>query len=534
MLMPQDDTLSAQLALRNRQLDLMLALDRLRDTTDDEVALLMAAVNAIGEAIEAELILAAVRDADTPHLDVRAILDRAGRLDRLGETTLRQLLERADELPEPRPLDMDSSPWQVLAAPLHARHETLGVLLLINEQRAFTTSDQAVLTAAASQLDSALRQIRTLIELRHERQELHTLYKIDHIRDRGLPFSDMLSAVLTELCHAIPSEAGVIMLFDTNGQQLELRAATRAATDDDLLNVADHYQQIHAIALEAVQQGGPIVRGPLSGGLRSLICLPLILNERVIGVLGVLNRRDRAEFTRADRHLLWAIASQIDTAIFEGLQIQKYRDVFGRRVGPKVMERLLTMSDRDLLKGERTVVTVLFSDIRGFTNTAEIVEAELLVSMLNDHLSTLTEIVLKHEGLVDKFVGDCVMALFNAPERQPDHALRAVMTALEMMAAHQQLMTKWQPHLPPIGIGIDTGETIVGNLGSAQRSEYTAISHHVNLASRLCGAAEASQILISADTYALVREHVVAIPIRGLKLKGISDAGDAFHVLSLR
>jgi adenylate cyclase len=195
---------------------------------------------------------------------------------------------------------------------------------------------------------------------------------------------------------------------------------------------------------------------------------------------------------------------------------------------------LLSTSDRDLLKGERAITTTLFSDIRGFTYVSEGLEPELLVRMLNEHLSTMTEIVLSHEGLVDKFVGDCVMALYNAPERQPDHALRAVKTALAMMAAHQQLMQHWAPHLPAIGIGIATGETIVGNFGSTQRNEYTAISRHVNLASRLCGIAEADQILISAATYDLVKEAIEARPLPSLKLKGIPEAVKAYQVLGLK
>ena len=512
----------------SQQLELILTLDRIRDDADDESTLLVAAIDAVGRAISADLLVAAVPDADSHQLEVRAMLDRANVLDQLGEAGLHQLLDQAATLTKPQPLASDSA--HVLAAPLRAHYEALGVLLLVNIQRPFSSTDMALLTAAGSQLDSALRYTHTLTELHHERQELHTLYKIDRIRDRGLPFDEMLTAVLLELIATVPAEAGFIMLFDLNGQQLELRACTHR----DLLAVTEQYQAVHAIATAAVQQGKPIARGSLVGVVQSLVCLPLILNERIIGVLGVINRHGRSEFTRADRRLLWAIASQIDTAIFEGLQIQKYREVFGRRVGPQVMERLLTTPDRDLLKGERVVVTALFSDIRGFTNTAEVVETELLVNMLNDHLSTMTDIVLKHEGMIDKFVGDCVMALYNAPERQPDHALRAVRTALEMMRAHQHLMQKWAPHLPPIGIGIDTGETIVGNLGSAQRNEYTAISHHVNLASRLCGAAEAHQILISSDTYQLVRDEVVAVPVRGLKLKGISEDILAFHVLDQR
>ncbi len=194
---------------------------------------------------------------------------------------------------------------------------------------------------------------------------------------------------------------------------------------------------------------------------------------------------------------------------------------------------MLATPDRDWLKGERVVVSVLFSDIRGFTATAEELSPETLVQMLSEHLSAMTDVVLAHEGTVDKFIGDGVMALYNVPERQPDHAWRAIETALDMQQAHRALRQHW-PDLPPIGVGIDTGEVIVGNLGSAQRLEYTAVGHHVNLASRLCGAAEGDQILISAETYAVVRDRVHAEPVAALHLKGLADTVEAYQVLGLK
>jgi adenylate cyclase len=156
---------------------------------------------------------------------------------------------------------------------------------------------------------------------------------------------------------------------------------------------------------------------------------------------------------------------------------------FGKCVGPQVMDRLLSIGDRDLLSGERIVVTTLFSDIRGFTNMSEKLDPELLQGVLNDHLSALTDLVLAYEGTLDKYIGDCVMAIFNAPERQPDHALRAVRLALDMHKAHHQVMARWRDRvpLPPIGIGLSTGDTMMGNFGSVRRLEYTAIGADVNL-----------------------------------------------------
>jgi adenylate cyclase len=225
----------------------------------------------------------------------------------------------------------------------------------------------------------------------------------------------------------------------------------------------------------------------------------------------------------------------MDTAIFEGLETQKLRAAFGKSVGPQVMARLLATSDRDLLSSERIDVTTLFSDIRGFTNMSEHLPAEALQAVLNDHLSALTDLVLQYEGTLDKYIGDCVMAVFNAPERQPDHALRAVKLALDMHRAHHTVMKRWegQVPLPPIGIGISTGDTMMGNFGSFKRLEYTAIGRDVNLASRLCGAALGDQTLISDSTFALVKDLVAVDEVERLHLKGIEGEVHCWNVRGL-
>jgi adenylate cyclase len=153
--------------------------------------------------------------------------------------------------------------------------------------------------------------------------------------------------------------------------------------------------------------------------------------------------------------------------------------------------------------------------------------------MLDEHLSAMTEVILTHEGTVDTFVGDSVMALYNVPERQPAHAWRAIQTALNMQQAHRVLIQR-RPDLPPISPGVDTGEVIVGDLGSTQRLEYTVVGHLVNLAARLCGAAEGDQLLISAVTYELVRDRVQAEPVAAFRLKGLVDTVAAYQVVGLK
>jgi adenylate cyclase len=155
---------------------------------------------------------------------------------------------------------------------------------------------------------------------------------------------------------------------------------------------------------------------------------------------------------------------------------------------------------------------------------------------LNDHLSALTGMVLSNEGTLDKYIGDSVMCFFNAPERQPDHALRAVRLAMAMQQAHGEVIERWRGQLtmPPIGIGISTGDTIVGNFGSIKRLEYTAISRDVNLAARLCGAAAGGQTLISHSTYELVKDFVTAEELAPKHLKGIDENVRCWNLLALK
>jgi adenylate cyclase len=196
----------------------------------------------------------------------------------------------------------------------------------------------------------------------------------------------------------------------------------------------------------------------------------------------------------------------------------------------------LANPDVDFLRGERSVLSVLYADIRGSTSLAERTDPELLVGFINAYLSRMTEVILAHEGTLDKFVGDEVMALFGAPFAQPDHALRAVRVGLEMQKAHGAVMETWWARgveAAPIGIGIASGELIVGEMGSSQRSDYTVIGRAANLGARICAVAKAGQVLISQATFDMVSRQVEAIPITGLELKGVGQSITVYHVTGI-
>ncbi len=219
------------------------------------------------------------------------------------------------------------------------------------------------------------------------------------------------------------------------------------------------------------------------------------------------------------------------------LEVQErfIRETFQRYVSPTVVQRLLEDSASLRLGGQRQEVTILFADLRGFSSFSERCSPEELVEALNRYLAIGAEAVLAEEGTLDKFIGDAVMAVFNAPLPQPDHPLRAIRAALRMEEATRAYhrSTPSAPHLR-FGMGVAVGEAVVGNIGTSQQLNYTAIGACVNLAKRLEERAGPGQILISREAYQRVREWVEARPLPPMKLDGFQEPMEVYELLALR
>ncbi len=519
-------TLQKALALKEKELNLVMAIDRIRDTAPEPEAMLLALVNLLAKELNAELCALWLTDRESGAVELKAINDRsptitpyqrllspkvAARIVRLKQLALWIESDLFD--------DPDPGKLHIAGVPIRLNGEELGALL-VARSRIFSLEDAQLLVTAEDLLDSAIIQGYNYYALQQRVKELQTIYRIDHIRDQHLPFDQMLNAVLQELNAAIEAEMGFVMLYDQSGQKLEMRASTHHT----LLSVSPHYEIIERVAGESLGRAGLCQQNDLNDTLHSMICLPLILNEQIIGVLGVVNRRDGRHFSAEDRRLLEAIGSQTDTAIFESIEKRTLRQVLGRSVDPRVMERLLANPNVAFLKGERAVLTVLYADLRGSTSFAEQIDPEVLVEFINQYLSAMTDVILAHEGTLDKFVGDEVMALFGAPFPQEDHALRAVKAGLAMQEAHQDLLAIWRARgikAPLLGVGMATGELIVGEMGSSQRSDYSVIGKAANLGARICSAAKPGQVLISPRSYELVKGSVTVTPLPGLKFKGV-------------
>lgn len=210
---------------------------------------------------------------------------------------------------------------------------------------------------------------------------------------------------------------------------------------------------------------------------------------------------------------------------------------FGRYTSPPVVDRILAALEKNELKlgGEQCQATVAFADIRGFTGMSEDLQAEELVGVLNSYLSIVIGAVLKYDGMVNKFGGDSVMAVWNVPTRCEDHAVRAIMAAIEAQRGIAALQQS-DASLPKMdfGIGINTGEAVAGNLGSEKRSEYSVIGDCVNIAARLTDLAGGGKVWIGSDTFELVKDYVVATPLEPLLVKGKRDAVVAYEVVNMR
>jgi PAS domain S-box-containing protein len=218
------------------------------------------------------------------------------------------------------------------------------------------------------------------------------------------------------------------------------------------------------------------------------------------------------------------------TIVFEDLterrrleaEQERIRQTFGRVVAPRVRDRLLSDPSHLRLDGLRQRATILFADLSLFTPFSESVEPEVLFKVLNSYISLATEAILEEEGTLDKFMGDAVLALWNVPDEQPDHALRAVRAALSILErarrAHAHLVNP--AHHLQFHIGITTGDAMVGNVGTSELFNYTAIGDTVNLAQRLEVAAQPGQVLIDQETCMAVSGLVLTAPLEPIQVKG--------------
>ncbi|MDP1824503.1 MAG: adenylate/guanylate cyclase domain-containing protein [Archangium sp.] len=260
-------------------------------------------------------------------------------------------------------------------------------------------------------------------------------------------------------------------------------------------------------------------------GIKSVMAVPLRTRSGTIGILYVESVSMSAAFTDEDLPLLDSIASQasimLDNAALVA-QVQKEvetRASLSRFLSAAAVEEVLSGRMKVNMAGQNAEVTVLFADIRGFTTMSGQMPPEEVVRFLNAFFSEAVDAVEKNGGVVDKFIGDCVMAMWGAVDQREDGARKAIAAALEMVQRAGRITVKGVPL--EMGVGINTGPAVVGAIGAARRLDYTAIGATVNLAARLCGIAQTGQVLVTSDTLLRAGPGVIHEPNEAVILKGI-------------
>jgi adenylate cyclase len=277
----------------------------------------------------------------------------------------------------------------------------------------------------------------------------------------------------------------------------------------------------------------------LTAGADDYLIKPMDYQEMFIRLERVLERSHLRQERKRLREELAAAYNELQDrygeleASYRRIQEleEQIRELFERYLPSPVARYLIDDPSRANLGGERREVTILFADLRRFTALAEKMAPERLIEVVNTYLSVATEAIFAQEGLLDKFMGDAVMALYNALLPQPDHALRAVKTAFALRGSLERYNIEPSLHF---GCGINTGDAVVGNVGSEALMNFSAIGDAVNVAQRLQEQAKGQQILLSRATYDQVKDFVDARPLGRMSVRRRAEEVEVYEALSLK
>ena len=396
----------------------------------------------------------------------------------------------------------------ILCVPLKVKDRVTGVIYADNRVRTgvFTAEDQEMLVTFANQAAVALENARLFESVKRTLAEVTELKNLlDNV------FSSIASGVITadvENKITLCNQAAAQILGRTRKELLGLSVT-------EALKPISGTLQPHLARVKG--SGKPVVGLELAPDWpgRGRVFLNISLSP-------LRDAEGRAQGT-----------TLVIDDITEKRRLQAMRTLFERMVSPKVIEQLDPQSLRP--GGRRATVSVIFADIRGFTRFSERLSPEKLVSILNRYLAAAAEAILEAEGTIDKFMGDAVMAWFNAPLPQPDHTLRAVKAAIGI----RERVKKLQDELPDqyrlhFGIGLHVGEAVLGLIGTERRLEYTAIGDSINTAKRIQENSSADQILISEAAYQAVKPWVVVREVPPLHPKGKSQLLKVYELLDIK
>jgi adenylate cyclase len=393
--------------------------------------------------------------------------------------------------------------------------------------------------------------------LKRENRLLTLLYQVSRALGDKTTVEDVTECVLDLVLQIDGAERGYAMLLTDDSLRdaadgganyaflpaiLRYRRAPSSATPEMTLS--------RAIIQQVMASKGPLLvmdaqadvrfsgsRSMAISGMQSAMCAPLTSRDHVFGLLYVDNLSKRGTFTPEDLEVFAVIAAQAGLVIDrvmaksevkrQGVQLSALE----RFLSPAISRKITAEAADIRLGGESQRITLLFADVRGFTTMAERMKPREAVEVLNEFFARMTNVIFEHDGTLDKYLGDGLMALFGAPfalQNDAEAAVRAAVNMQKSLAELNRLSGKAPLH---IGIGIHTGEAVVGFLGTERRMDYTAIGDTVNVASRLTSQAGPSQIVISDATRVQLCREIPCSQLSAMKLKGRDEPIEVHEVL---
>ncbi len=381
-------------------------------------------------------------------------------------------------------------------------------------------------------------------------RRMAALHKASQVMTSNFDLERRLSDVLDLSLEILNAHRGFVMLREGDSNQLNVRIARQMGQELCASSPS------MGIAGRAAIDGEPVLMSDQSTdkefGMRdsiirsritSAMCVPLKLENRVLGSIYIDTRNPDVSFSEEDLELFSSLASQAALAI-DNVQLhqrmveeEKKRQNLCRFLPTAVADKVLQDDSAIVLGGQKTIVTTLFCDIRGSTQLAEQVEPHEMVEMLNEHFTAMTDIVFKHNGTLDKYIGDEIMAIFGAPLSSKEDAINAIYAALEIQERNQELNALRRHEKRPelhVGIGIDTGEVIAGYIGSPTRMDFTVVGDRVNTAKRFCDMAAAGKIVAGYETCYPLQDRILSHPIGAQQLKGKEALVEAYEIIAVK
>lgn len=399
--------------------------------------------------------------------------------------------------------------------------------------------------------------------------EMEAMTRVSLAMSSISPVDTVLNLIIDNAKKVVHAEAGTLMLLDETDQTLhfhvtkggvasKLQGQTialgqgisgRCAATGESILVEDAYADQHFDRSYDAQTGFQT---------RTMLTVPMRAKDKIIGVIQVLNKTNNALFTDYDLQLLESFSAQaavtlenarlydqslqladdLRLALENERRLNIEREKMGAFVPKTVVDEIARSREKVLALGGRTInATILFCDIKGFTAIAEALDPQQVVTLLNTYMTAMTEIIQQQGGIIDKYLGDGIMAVFT-PDECDQHPLRAVRAALQMQAKVAAVQTQWQAHLITdtlvTRIGINTGEVVAGNVGSQTRMEYTVIGDNVNVAARIECACEPGSVLISQATYAAIKDDVIAEAKKPIQVKNRQQPVHTYAITALQ